>query len=249
MEWWEAEKGFWNFNDEEEQDAEPIRFILGGQGGDAPSEAAEQESGKSSGLWAPPSMTSSPTRARALSVVPVDVSSITRGSTGGTNSPASGLTRRELEPPHEVVRRSASISRDAAETATDKQQDSSDTDADGDMTIVDRARPIAQRTLGTRLDDFESGAIMLDASDAAQEAQVEQPVHHVDAAHDDVEQASQRPVCRRLRVRQLAPKSTPKARRFPSFALASPRCLRQAVSNLISSALRSQMLLGSSATR
>lgn len=34
VEWWEAEKGFWNFDDEsEQQDAEPIQFIMHGQGG------------------------------------------------------------------------------------------------------------------------------------------------------------------------------------------------------------------------
>lgn len=35
VEWWDAEKGFWNFEDENDQDAEPIRFIMGGHTVDA----------------------------------------------------------------------------------------------------------------------------------------------------------------------------------------------------------------------
>ncbi|KAJ1028772.1 hypothetical protein NDA16_001937 [Ustilago loliicola] len=152
VEWWEAEKGFWNFNDEDEQDAEPIRFILGGQGGDAAGEAGEHDGGKSSGFWAA-STASSPTRARTFSVLAPDGQMTTRVSTtSGTNSPASGLVHKELEPVRQdAVQKTASPAKDHARLV----QEGEDTDADGDLTIVDRdrdrARPPIQRQTSTGL--------------------------------------------------------------------------------------------------
>ncbi|KAJ1587796.1 hypothetical protein NDA12_000795 [Ustilago hordei] len=143
VEWWEAEKGFWNFNDEDEQDAEPIRFILGGQGGDAAGDAGDHEGGTSSGFWAA-STASSPTRARAFSVAPVGQMIARVSSTRGTNSPASGLAHKDLEPiRQDATQRTALPSQDLDRHV----QEGEDTDADGDMTIVDRdrAQPQPQR--------------------------------------------------------------------------------------------------------
>ena len=191
VEWWEAEKGFWNFNDDDEQDAEPIRFILGGHGDNAQGEAADPESGKTSGFWLP-STASSPTRERAFSVAPVDANAATR--TSGTNSPASGLMRRELEPSQDPVQRSVSPAKDViAASARDGQDgEEADADADGDMTIVDRARQIPKRQISTGSD---SRAVVDSTSEAAQEQPTEEQEQDVsdavDVTADNLQQASQ----------------------------------------------------------
>lgn len=199
VEWWEAEKGFWNFNDDDEQDAEPIRFILSGHGsGDAQADTAEQDVGKSPGFW-PPSTASSPTRARAFSVAPVDVTTITRGSTSDINSPASGLIKRDLKPAQDIVQRSTSPAKDAIGAVAHADADVEDADADGDMTIVDRARQIPQRQVSTGL---ENKAETAGAVTAVQEEQVEKQEQdvsvHVDEASDSIKPASE-PVSQNFR--------------------------------------------------
>nr|CDI52366.1 related to serine/threonine protein kinase [Melanopsichium pennsylvanicum 4] len=145
VEWWEAEKGFWNFNDEDEQDVEPIRFILGGQNGEAVGDAAEHEANKAS-FWVP-SAASSPTRARAFSVAP-DSHRATSG-TSGTNSPASGRIKRDLESPRDAMQTTASSSKDLRRSVIQSEQASQDLDADGDITIVDRSLQPLQRQSST----------------------------------------------------------------------------------------------------
>ncbi|KAJ9478431.1 Serine/threonine-protein kinase RIM15 [Pseudozyma hubeiensis] len=189
VEWWEAEKGFWNFNDEEEQDAEPIRFILGGQGGDAAGEAAEQESGKSSGLWMP-STANSPIRARALSVAPSDVGIVHRKSTSGSNSPASGLMRRDLEPIGDQEEGGTLLSSGVTKAVVDDGQGDLDADADGDMTIVDRARPLPRGKPSGGLGDLDGRAAMLDASDNVQPEQ-SQEAGEIDSSGEGTEEAPQ----------------------------------------------------------
>lgn len=76
VEWWEAEKGFWNFEDENElQAGDAIRFILG-EGGDA-SHATAQES-----TTAAPNSLHSPVRVRGIALPPSSEYS------SGTSSPA-----------------------------------------------------------------------------------------------------------------------------------------------------------------
>ncbi|GAC96489.1 AGC/NDR protein kinase [Pseudozyma hubeiensis SY62] len=189
VEWWEAEKGFWNFNDEQEQDAEPIRFILGGQGGDAAGEAAEQESGKSSGLWMP-STANSPIRARALSVAPVDIAMVHRKSTSGSNSPASGLMRRELQPIGDQEEGGTLLSSGVTKAVVDDGQGDLDADADGDMTIVDRARPLPRGKPSGGLEDLDGRAAMLSASDNIQGEQ-SQEAGEIDSSGEGTEEAPQ----------------------------------------------------------
>ncbi|CBQ71694.1 related to serine/threonine protein kinase [Sporisorium reilianum SRZ2] len=193
VEWWEAEKGFWNFNDDDEQDAEPIRFILGGQGGaEAQAETAEQDPGKSPAFWLP-STASSPTRARALSVAPVDVTNITRSSTSGTNSPASGLMKRDLEPAQDTVQRSASPSKDVSGAVVHTDADVEDADADGDVTIVDRARQVPQRQASTGLDGkAETAGAASDVHEEPVDEQEQDVSDHVEVdAASDSKRASQ----------------------------------------------------------
>uniref|UniRef100_V5GND5 Response regulatory domain-containing protein n=1 Tax=Kalmanozyma brasiliensis (strain GHG001) TaxID=1365824 RepID=V5GND5_KALBG len=157
VEWWEAEKGFWNFNDEEEQDAEPIRFSLGAQQGDVAGEAVDLEAAKSSGVLLA-ATAKSPIQARALSTARSDANMITRGSTSGTNSPASGVLQRDLEPSPDVVRRAASPSKDLLRAAVQGDRSGEDLDEDGDTTIVDRARQRHHRhssSTASKLDAIE----------------------------------------------------------------------------------------------
>ena len=191
VEWWEAEKGFWNFNDEDEQDAEPIRFILGGHSGEGGGDAADQDAAKTAGFWVP-STASSPTRARAFSVAP-DSQTGPRGSTSGTNSPASGLVKRDLDPAHDALQRTGSPSKDLLRSVLQQDLDREDTDAEGDETIVDRARPSSKRQTST---DADGEAGPQDALEAAQdqqqreeEGQAEQD--EVVAEHDHAEEAAQ----------------------------------------------------------
>ncbi len=191
VEWWEAEKGFWNFNDEEEQDAEPIRFSLGGQNGDAAAgEAVDQETGKASGFLLS-ATANSPTRARALSVAPADTNIIRRGSTSGTDSPASGLVQQEPEPSQSVVRRAVSPSKDLLRAAVRGDREGEDVDEDGDTTIVDRARPPTQRQSSAGPD---SNVGATDVSETAQDEQMDDQAHDVsedvDTSNDDINRAS-----------------------------------------------------------
>ncbi|GAC76453.1 NDR and related serine/threonine kinases [Moesziomyces antarcticus T-34] len=155
VEWWEAEKGFWNFNDEDEQDAEPIRFILGGQNNEAPGEAHDNDTARSSAFWLP-STASSPTRARAFSVAQDK-------STSGTDSPASGLLLRDSELDREAAQRFASPGKGLADSAAVHDQSAEDADADGDMTIVDRARQPPQRQTSAEADGEDESRVLTEA--------------------------------------------------------------------------------------
>jgi len=57
VEWWEAEKGFWNFDDENDQaDAEPLHFIMSGQaaeGGEVQDAKGSQGTGAASAISSP----------------------------------------------------------------------------------------------------------------------------------------------------------------------------------------------------
>ncbi|KAI3475440.1 hypothetical protein L1887_63208 [Cichorium endivia] len=182
VEWWEAEKGFWNFNDEDEQDAEPIRFILGGQNNEATGEAHDNDTARSSAFWLP-STASSPTRARAFSVAQDK-------STSGTDSPASGLLLRDSELDREAAQRFASPGKGLADSAAVHDQSAEDADADGDMTIVDRARQPPQRQTSAEADGEDESRVLTEAisrmqiderDDDDDDDEVEDVEHHDDA--------------------------------------------------------------------
>ncbi|ETS62728.1 hypothetical protein PaG_02466 [Moesziomyces aphidis] len=182
VEWWEAEKGFWNFNDEDEQDAEPIRFILGGQNNEATGEAHDNDTARSSAFWLP-STANSPTRARAFSVAQDK-------STSGTDSPASGLLLRDSELDREAAQRFASPGKGLADSAAVHDQSAEDADADGDMTIVDRARQPPQRQTSAEADGEDESRVLTEAisrmqiderDDDDDDDEVEDVEHHDDA--------------------------------------------------------------------
>lgn len=86
VEWWEAEKGFWNFEDEsEKQDAEPIQFIMHGQGSAAGNDDGHElrafQQAHLSG-----SVAGSPIRTKAPLLPPLDPAH--SSSSSGTSSPA-----------------------------------------------------------------------------------------------------------------------------------------------------------------
>lgn len=130
VEWWEAEKGFWNFQDETEQgnkgDAEPIRFIVG----NAAAAAVEgQEYGDFSLSSARSAVSTSPSRIRQLN--PQQILSLTPSQhSSAHSSPALEPWDRRVVSEGDRGRMSlGKATTDAAEDGSSKTEEANATSA------------------------------------------------------------------------------------------------------------------------
>ncbi|PWZ00784.1 hypothetical protein BCV70DRAFT_160776 [Testicularia cyperi] len=194
VEWWEAEKGFWNFEDEDEQDVEPIRFILGGQpgaggmgagsGGDVGDTGAFDADGRfAASLWAQ-SAGNSPTRSRAFSVQEVPLPA--RVHTSGSNSPALSAIRADGEVPsdHGHHRPSVPEDLDGGERRGDGDGEGHiANEGEGDATIVEADRGVQDEAVA---DGTTSHTVIVvkPESQAGPEDDTAVP-EHVDAHRDN----------------------------------------------------------------
>ncbi|PWN51516.1 hypothetical protein IE53DRAFT_47622 [Violaceomyces palustris] len=138
VEWWEAEKGFWNFNDEGDHDAEPIRFILGGHHVDPDAQDLR-------GFHLLPaqalSVSNSPTRARALALQERSTSGT--ASASGTSSPALEPKDRKVAPEGDLDQSSSNAANQ--ESTNQTEVDATEVAAEGDETVI-QSIPEGERT-------------------------------------------------------------------------------------------------------
>ncbi|KAN0063369.1 rim15, signal transduction response regulator [Thecaphora frezii] len=129
VEWWEAEKGFWNFNDDEEHDVEPIRFILGGQHGEV--DGAEVKALPH--MWGP-AVSNSPTRVRSAAEHEQEAAGV--GIASATNSPALEGQGESLAPNNRRISVSPALLADEGDTTV--------VDRDRDLVREGHAEPLAE---------------------------------------------------------------------------------------------------------